>query len=188
MNIKVNVSKLKDVRGRRILGYRASLADLYADGQTPQEATEKLSAIVHARSTCDRHEDRSIVFGEYCAHIWRGFYGIDSRLFHPDGHVSSHSHTGDIYKAERSVRLHIAQLCYPASNASDVIKAIGTESEYDTDIREFTSWCEFQDRYKIATARGMNANDAHSYALRNPARPELWKEETVEYLHQQVQP
>lgn len=177
-HINVTISKLKDVRGRRITGYRAALADLYADADTPQEATAKLDAIVRARATCDRHEDRSVVFGEHCAHIWRGFYGIDSRLFHPDGHVSSCSHTGDIDKAERDVRLHIAQLCYPASNAADVIRLIdGDQHALDADIREFTSWCEFQDRYKIATARGMNSNDAHSYALRNPARPKLWREE-----------
>src|SRR5216683_7195416 len=95
-HIEIEIQKLKDVRGRRILGYRASLQDLQADGETPQDATAKLETIVQARATCDRHEDRSIVFGEYCAHVWRGFYGIDSRLFHPDGHVSSHSHTGDI--------------------------------------------------------------------------------------------
>ena len=178
-HIDVEVSKLKDMRGRRITGYRASFADLSADAPTPQEAITKLEAIMRARATCDRHEDRSIIFGEYCAHIWRGFYGIDSRLFLPEGRVSSQSHTGDIEEAEREVRLHIAQLCYPASNAIDVIKAVGTQVEFDADLREFTSWCEFQDRYKIATARGMNANDAHSYALRNPARPELWKEDTV---------
>jgi hypothetical protein len=176
-HLNFDVQKLKDVRGRRITGYRASFADLYADASTPQDAAAKLKDLVQARATCDRHEDRSIVFGEYCAHIWRGFYGIDSRLFYPDGHVSSNSHTGDIEKAERDVRSHIAQLCYPASNASDVIKAIGTQVEYDADMRDFTSWCEFQDRYKVATARGMSSNDAHSFALRNPARSELWKEE-----------
>jgi hypothetical protein len=176
-HLNFDVQKLKDVRGRRITGYRASFADLYADADTPQDAAAKLKDLLQVRARCDRHEDRSIVFGEYCAHIWRGFYGIDSRLFYPDGQVSSNSHTGDIEKAERDVRLHIAQLCYPASNAFDVIKAIGTQVEYDADMREFTSWCEFQDRYKIATARGMNSNDAHSFALRNPARVELWKEE-----------
>jgi hypothetical protein len=175
-HITIEVRKLKDVRGRRILGYRAELADLYADADTPQEATAKLESIIRARATCDRHEDVSIIFGEYCAHIWRGFYGIDSRLFHPDGHVSSQSHTGDIEQAERAVRLHIAQLAHPAANAGDVIKCVSTQIEYAADIREFTSWCEFQDRYKVATARGMNANDAHSYALRNPARPELWQD------------
>lgn len=177
MHIDITVSKLKDVRGRRIVGYRASLADLYADAPTPQEAVSKLQAIVTARATCDRHEDVSIVFGDYRAQLWRGFYGINSRLFHPDGHVSSQSHTGDIETAERAVRLHIAQLCYPASNAGEVIKPIGTEQEHRADVREFTSWCEFQDRYKIAIARGLNSNDAHSYALRNPARPELWQNE-----------
>lgn len=176
-HIEIEITKLKDVRGRRILGYRASLADLYVDGDTPQAATEKLQSIVTTRATCDRHEDRSIVFGEYCAHVWRGFYGIDSRLFHPDGRISSHSHSGNIDKAEREVRLHIAQLAYPASNAGDVIICVDTQHEYDIDLNEFTSWCGFQNRYKIATARGMNANDAHSYALRNPARPELWKHE-----------
>lgn len=177
--IEIQVSKLKNIRGRRILGYRATFADLSADADTPQHAAAKLEAILQARATCDRHEDRSIVFGEYCAHIWRGFYGINSRLFHPAGHVSSQSHTGDIEKAEREVRLHIAQLCYPAANASDVIKAVGTQIEFDADLCEFVSWCEFQDRYKIATARGMNADEAHSYALRNPARPELWKDDLV---------
>jgi hypothetical protein len=176
-HLNFDVQKLKDVRGRRITGYRASFAGLYADADTHQDAAAKLKDLLQARATCDRHEDRSIVFGEYCAHIWRGFYGIDSRLFYPDGHVSSHSHTCDIDKAEREVRLHIAQLCYPASNASDVILMIETTREYEIDLREFASWCEFQDRYKVATARGMNSNDAHSFALRNPARVELWKEE-----------
>lgn len=176
-HIKIEISKLKDARGRRVVGYRATLADLQADGETPQDATAKLQTIIQARATYDRHEDRSIVFGEYCAHVWRGFYGIDSRLFHPNGSVSSNSHTGDIEKAEREVRLHIAQLCYPASNAADVIKAVGTQVEFDADLREFAFWSEFQDRFKTATARGMDSNEPHSYALRNPARPELWKEE-----------
>ena len=40
MAIKIEVTKLKDIRGRRIVGYRASFADLQADGDTPQDALD----------------------------------------------------------------------------------------------------------------------------------------------------
>jgi len=35
---------------------------------------------------------------------------------------------------------------------------------------------EFQRRYKDAESRGMNPHDCHSYAGRDPSRPELWQE------------
>jgi hypothetical protein len=43
--------------------------------------------------------------------------------------------------------------------------------------RGWRDWTEFQLRYREAIRRGMNDNDAHSYAGRNPSRPELWQEE-----------
>ena len=169
-HIEVEVSKLKNIKGR-IVGYRASLADVYVDGATATEAIANLQGALTSRCTINRIEEVSIQHGEYVAHVWRGFNGIESRLYHPDGHVSMQSHTGDIETAENGVRLHIAQLCWPASNAAEVIAR-----DDDRGHREFKGWVEFQERYSIAKARGMNSNDAHSFAGRNPSRPELWRE------------
>jgi hypothetical protein len=41
--------------------------------------------------------------------------------------------------------------------------------------REHASWARWQIRYQEARTAGLGDNDAHDYAGRNPARPELWK-------------
>lgn len=44
----------------------------------------------------------------------------------------------------------------------------------DKENKELASYFDFQLRYRDAKSRGMNDHDAHSYAGRNPGRPELW--------------
>jgi hypothetical protein len=46
--MKPTVKKLKDIRGRRIVGYRAHIGAIATQGSTPQEAAEKCEAAVHA--------------------------------------------------------------------------------------------------------------------------------------------
>lgn len=71
-----------------------------------------------------------------------------------------------------AARWHLAQLAWlPADGleAPDMVLM-----DMPRHQREFRSWAEFQLRYRDAIRLGMSANDAHDYAGRNPARPEIW--------------
>jgi hypothetical protein len=72
----------------------------------------------------------------------------------------------------REAREHLAQLTWTPEDGlipPPFLKDRRSLSDYKT-------WAEFQLRYREARTRGMDDNDAHSFAARNPQRPELWKE------------
>jgi hypothetical protein len=78
----------------------------------------------------------------------------------------------DKNKIVADCKLHLAQLGWEENDGKEPPTILPNSHHGD-----FIEWAEFQLRYKEARRRGMSDNDAHSYALRNPQRPELWKEE-----------
>lgn len=75
----------------------------------------------------------------------------------------------------REVLSHLAQIAWVESDGQ-------TPPAFLTDrdsLSDYRTWTEFQLRYADARRRGMDDHDAHSYAGRNPGRPELWREPAV---------
>jgi hypothetical protein len=73
-----------------------------------------------------------------------------------------------------SVRMDLAQLGWEPEDGDAVPDVLRNSPRLHG---EWRSWVEFQTRYRDAVSRGMGSNDAHSYAGRNPMRPELWRHE-----------
>lgn len=66
---------------------------------------------------------------------------------------------------------HLAQLTWTPADGFETGIALDRSQRAD-----FRSWAEFQLRFREARARGLNETDAHAFASRDPARPELWTE------------
>lgn len=130
--------------------------------------------------------------GSYNPHVleWRGYVAIVFRC--PDGWkwrqiVNPHDDfdkvkTGTVYgnrgdgtfeEAMNSARQSLAQCGWKPEDGKAAPSLFNPLCKVA--IQEFESWAEFQCRYHHAkTVLGMNDNDSHSYAGRNPSRPELW--------------
>lgn len=71
--------------------------------------------------------------------------------------------------AVRSARMHVAHLGWTLADGLVAPEILRSRDEQ----REFLSWAEHQIRYAAALAAGLGHWQAHSYAGRDPARPEL---------------
>lgn len=69
-----------------------------------------------------------------------------------------------------SAQDRLAQLGWRPEDATNPPEFLKTRQQ----IADYRYWAEFQLRYSQAKAAGMPDNDAHDYAGKNPARPELW--------------
>jgi len=110
---------------------------------------------------------------------WRTPHGWNSRIIRDElgircnGVLYGSGYNGQTeHECARQARLQLAQLTWKAEDGTEppqIVQHTGLE-------KEFASWAEFQYRYQDARKLGMSDDDAHSYAGRNPARPELWAE------------
>lgn len=66
-------------------------------------------------------------------------------------------------------RFHLAQMTWLPADGNET--PLPLEGPF---LREFRNWAEFQLRYVEGIENGLGPVDAHDYAGRNPARPELW--------------
>jgi hypothetical protein len=81
-------------------------------------------------------------------------------------------HDRDHKEAKADALAHLAQLGWThddGENSPDFLSP--------PQAREMRSWAQFQLRYKTARDRGLTDQDCHSYAGRDPSRPELWMNE-----------
>lgn len=122
--------------------------------------------------------------GDYAPHFlhYRGYailvtrspHGWDTAIiceptgFRDGGRVSVSANYHTEEEVLSSARSQLAQLGW---THEDGLTAPGWLNRDEQ--REFLWWAEFQLRFRTATQAGLCHNDAHSYAGRNPARPEL---------------
>jgi hypothetical protein len=100
-----------------------------------------------------------------------------STIVNDDGIRAGHLR-GTIYpsgttreEAIASATGHVVQMGWKPEDGTEPPEILHRYRKERSDFRE---WAAFQLRYREAKRRGMNDNDAHSYAGRNPARPDLW--------------
>ena len=120
----------------------------------------------------------------YCIFVWRTPNGWESTVTHdPEGEFGVIRKEGTLYGGthadcdrEEVVRRcweHLAQLGWKHEDGTNPPPFLKDRRS----IADFKTWAEFQIRFKAARERGMSDDDAHSYAGRNPARPQLWMHE-----------
>jgi hypothetical protein len=95
-----------------------------------------------------------------------------------DGRIYSPPDCKSEKEAIIEAQAHIAKLGWKPEDGAEPPPFL-TDKAARADHR---TWVEFQMRYREAKANGMDSENAHSYACRNPARPDLWKE-VVKALH-----
>lgn len=142
--LAVEIGKVKDIRGRRIVAHYARLADLSARAETPDKALAQLAEMVN--KACTLSIPRIVTFKGYAGiavaalDLWRII------LIFPDGHYTESTGYRNAKEAEESVREHIAQLVYPEADAAQVVKGTARESS-------FLSWARWQDEHKAGMHR-----------------------------------
>lgn len=142
--LAVEIGKIKDIRGRRIVAYYARLADLSARAETPDKALEQLAEMV--TKACTFSIPRIVTFKGFAGIAFASLYSWRTILIFPDGHHTESSGYGDAKDAEESVREHIAQLVYPDADAVQVVKGTARESS-------FLSWTQWQDEHRAGMHR-----------------------------------
>ena len=117
--------------------------------------------------------------------VWRTPSGWESTITHEPGEFGHVRKEGTLYggsygdKTREEVidyaKEHLAQVSWlPEDGLVPPAFLVKRQS-----VSDFKTWAEFQMRYKAARERGMDDNDAHSYAGRNPGRAELWAHEAA---------
>ncbi len=79
---------------------------------------------------------------------------------------------GDKEDAIKQVQEHLADIGWTPEDGETPPPFLKARDS----IAEYVYKAKFRRRYAEGRARGMNDNDAHSFAGCNPARPELWME------------
>lgn len=167
--MEITIRKVKDIRGRRIIGYVASYGQFSIRADTPQEAKSRLEAFIPQAIGHLTREPVTFAFAGYSVTVfpeaWNDSLGWGSKIVCPDGHICQASHgTDNEQKAENSVRMHIAQMVYPDPCAWEVLK--GNDA-----ISDFKNWALFQVRYQILKQLGYSDHECHGIASGNPTMP-----------------
>lgn len=162
--MKPVISKLKDPRNhRRIVGYRARISQLAADGTTPREATEacertvfRVLANADAGILIHRAFGRVLVIApsRYNPTTWE--YWLSE--FAPEYRVSGFSTANEALDHAYS---HTAQIAWNHDADDDAMLRELPESRR----ADFRSWVRFQRAYARAKANGATDVEAHQLAL-----------------------
>lgn len=173
----VQVYKRWDLRHRRIVGYTAEFAGVRAKGDNPKQAKDNLAEVLPKAIKWLQQDPTIFKCGSYFCTVAAGYSDgpvCSSYIICPDNHICQMSQPADwnkpvnddMAKCERSARMHIAQMRYSDGDT------LAIESlNYLPDIREFNSWVQFQERYRVLVDLGYNSNDAHYIACGSPAHP-----------------
>ena len=205
--LPVEVYANKDLFGRKVRNYTAKLEGIEADGNTPEEAVQKLTALIGRMQS--RVNDMLIV-------RWRDTIAVvrfDPREMSWFGTYLRTPENPDLVEIEWCYRGHTVdpkQLPESATKGRterDIIQQMvmqdiiqqgwelgdGFRIPLRTDadkshpfhpehVQELARWIEFQLRYRAALDRGLSDVEAHGYAGRNPVFSELWAGEPREEL------
>lgn len=162
--MKAQVKKVKDFRGRRIVGYRASIGPIEREGKTPAEAIEACECAALAALA---RVDRGV-----CVKTWRGHtfvvvptgygwsYWLDTFSQGYSVQVSSGSDDSREHAEDAAVH-HLAQQVWELSVEDDA----AFTGDLPKSVREqIRSWIKFQRAHAKFTAEGKNDVEAHRLA------------------------
>jgi hypothetical protein len=147
--------------------------DYEGEGKTIREA--KIDATRKIQSALKRLEQKPVMIKmrDYSALVYPSLYGWEVRKwkdgenFNASGvNLSCTDKEGTIQDCKK----HLAQLTWTIEDGLNHPDLTINEN------KDLSSWFEFQIRYKMATNKGMTDQDSFDYAGKNPARPEIWKE------------
>lgn len=192
---------LKNARGRKTGTLAATIAGLTQSGKTVEECELKLLRSVRRLA----HQPQVIHYCGWTALLYPDpdcwqvrWIGGPDRAMDPDypvQFVGSSSSLGDSYAESFSyLLLLMAQRAWTPELGRDLpgTPAMAAHVRYDLAHRssqfqsgtlwdEWNSWTALQIRYHHATSvLGLNPTDAHSYAGCDPARQELWEQDTFQ--------
>lgn len=171
--MKPTVKPVKSIFGKR-KGFVAEFGSLTTKTCEKQgEAIDELERMLSRLADSD-DTPHIVAYGGYAVLVARTISGWGSRIiFSPEDGIHNGGvqlSSGDCW--DRKEAIHVA--CY---HVAQIAWKPGEDMPYivpNSRMGEFTNWMEFQNRYREAIDKGMSDVDAHSYAGRNPARPELW--------------
>lgn len=167
MNITVEKNTTYRGRQRRVTGYTARIAGVYADGDTPQAAKDALGVLVERACTYAR--PYVVAIRGYVA-----FVSVDRGVW---SYTSPHNYSGDL-----SPHIEPAADCgnyetrdAAVAAATTVIAQIvwdGTTEDTESlasllperEAAQFREWVTFQTRYQQAHAAGLSDAESHAYA------------------------
>jgi hypothetical protein len=161
--------------------------EYYGVEGTGKNVTEaKRDAGEKIKQALDGHYTPTVLVHKgYAILVYRSpFYGWASRIIVDAETGVSVVREGDVHggsgrecrkTAIADAYRHLAQLGWKHGDSDEPPEFLTDRA----DRTSFKEWVEFQVRYRVAIDRGMGSNDAHSYALRNPQRAELWTGEAA---------
>ncbi len=147
-------------------------------GRTVTEAKKDAGAKIEKALT-GHYTPRVLNYRGWAFLVYREPHGWASAVIaQPDGFRESLCTRSQNDQTEKEAVAHaqeqLAQLGWEDTDGTEAPAFLTT-----LQAREFREWAEFQLRFREAVRRGMGHNDAHSYAGRNPTRPELWQNEVA---------
>lgn len=180
MKIESKHSKLKDIRGRRITGYRARFGDLSADAPTPQEAEQGLAYQVE--KACQAHYTRVVSVAGYVAVIsWSGFQWCYQVLETADckGSKPKSHHAGSSAKTEQEAeKLAMRQIAERIlfknwretgePNLPELAFGLLDEATQKELLDNIAWQRKYRDRFAVAREYGMGECQADLYAREAP--------------------
>lgn len=146
-------------------------------GATVTEAKKDAGAKITAALT-GSYTPHVLTHKGYAILIWREPNGWHNRIIaDPSDGIRTDSRgmgfcPGDSERdAIRGAQRHLAQLGWQHDDGPEAPEFLTDRH----DRADFRSWAVFQLRHRAARAYGLNPNDAHSWAGRDPSRPDLAK-------------
>lgn len=162
--MKPTIRKLKDIRGRRIVGYNARFALAEGNGPDPSTATARCEEALHAAMS---RLDRATLIGRWRDHVYVVFptlhgwsYWIDT-FTHADYTIACG--LSDREGAQDSAMHHLAQNLWTLDVESDDAFIEGLSTKVREQLR---SWILFQRSYARLKAEGKTDAEAHRLASR----------------------
>ena len=164
--MKPTIRKIRDIRGRKITGYSATLGPIEAYGSTPSEA--QTSAWGSVARTLERL-DRGAFIGHWNGRAYVVIPDVAGWAYWIDTSSSAHITSSNYLERESAINAalyHLAQNLWTAETADTAYLLSLPES-----LRpELASWIGFQRAYLRERAAGTPENLIHQIACERPER------------------
>lgn len=173
--MKITIDKLKNMRGNRITGYRASFGSLEFEAKTPAEAQQGLEVLMLECCISELIWVETYHFAEtqYTAIVYRVLDCWEYKIVtsKESGASVSTCNVGMSreprtlrHDAVRRCLAHLAQMIY---NRDEVTRAYCylMLKNYPGEQREFARWANWQEDYARLKALGHDAHYCHAHAV-----------------------